>query len=531
MEATVSFSGQIDVQPAEPSGYINWLEASFYSVPQQSDMQFVELLSASPSTYSLEEDKYGNRYITFRWERPAEGQLPYSIVWAVNVSRLKYALDSAGSLDGEVPGDATKFLEADNLTAWTPYLKAKAESITNGSNSTLEAARRLALWINSQVKYDKTCWEVSMPATQVFAERRGVCDEFSNLFISMCRALGIPARYVEGLVYSGRDWTSHAWTEVYAGRWVPVDPTYDEIGFADSSHIVLAVVHGDEEVFNALNWQGDGVSASFGQETINVSVSKTSQQSLFSLDVEAKEELAGTEMTNVIARVRNLANTYVIASCSINMPVEMALLDSQEKSVLLAPQSGAELSWRIASPPDLDRAWLHKMPVEITCFPGLNETQTITVNPKKDKSAVPNASLDDLTVINRSIAYVKVRNDGTEYLDDLTVTLCVEDGNRTCTNQTADPLKPGEITGLNFTSLYVSEGDNVSVLLSSEDFRKVSEEALHLDLQTPPAPPVYASESTSTPSGKNEDQLILIATLVVLILIVLVAIAAVVVKR
>jgi len=69
---------------------------------------------------------------------------------------------------------------------------------------------------------------------QVYASRRGVCQDFSNLFICMMRLLGVPARYMCGYVYTGprnanhpQSEASHAWVQVYLPEvgWCGFDPT------------------------------------------------------------------------------------------------------------------------------------------------------------------------------------------------------------------------------------------------------------------------------------------------------------------
>jgi len=68
----------------------------------------------------------------------------------------------------------------------------------------------------------------------VFSTRKGVCQDFANLFICLCRLLNIPARYRVGYIYTGGNYenkiqsdASHAWTEVYLPYigWRGFDPT------------------------------------------------------------------------------------------------------------------------------------------------------------------------------------------------------------------------------------------------------------------------------------------------------------------
>jgi transglutaminase-like putative cysteine protease len=68
----------------------------------------------------------------------------------------------------------------------------------------------------------------------VFVNKRGVCQDFANLFICVARLLGIPARYVCGYVFTGNvgehragSDASHAWLQLYLPNvgWKGFDPT------------------------------------------------------------------------------------------------------------------------------------------------------------------------------------------------------------------------------------------------------------------------------------------------------------------
>lgn len=68
----------------------------------------------------------------------------------------------------------------------------------------------------------------------VYVTRKGVCQDFANLFICMARLLGIPARYRVGYIYTGGQYenkvqsdASHAWAELYLpwSGWIGFDPT------------------------------------------------------------------------------------------------------------------------------------------------------------------------------------------------------------------------------------------------------------------------------------------------------------------
>lgn len=89
---------------------------------------------------------------------------------------------------------------------------------------------------------------------------KGDCSEYSDLFVALCRAKGIPARVIEGFLITPTpdgDSPKHAWTEVYIdpGRgavpgWVPFDLYHTEARWAafdqlDPTRIALSVKRND----------------------------------------------------------------------------------------------------------------------------------------------------------------------------------------------------------------------------------------------------------------------------------------------
>jgi len=93
-------------------------------------------------------------------------------------------------------------------------------------------AVNLALYHDFQ--YTPGCTDLDTTPFQAYLTRRGVCQDFANLFITMARLLGIPARYVCGYLYTGANSTtraqsdaSHAWVQLYIPNigWKDFDPT------------------------------------------------------------------------------------------------------------------------------------------------------------------------------------------------------------------------------------------------------------------------------------------------------------------
>jgi transglutaminase-like putative cysteine protease/predicted glutamine amidotransferase len=89
-------------------------------------------------------------------------------------------------------------------------------------------------------------------AFDTYVNRRGVCQDFTNLMICLARLLGVPARYVCGYIYTGpkvaaatehqrQGEASHAWVQLYLPQvgWKGFDPTNGILTQTD--HVRVAV--------------------------------------------------------------------------------------------------------------------------------------------------------------------------------------------------------------------------------------------------------------------------------------------------
>lgn len=81
-------------------------------------------------------------------------------------------------------------------------------------------------------------------AWAMLRERKGDCGQYACLFIDLCRAAGIPARFVAGMTFNkdGRV-GHHAWAEVWLPEyeWIPCDPTgprEDPVGTIGANRMV-----------------------------------------------------------------------------------------------------------------------------------------------------------------------------------------------------------------------------------------------------------------------------------------------------
>jgi transglutaminase-like putative cysteine protease len=67
------------------------------------------------------------------------------------------------------------------------------------------------------VNYIKGATQVTTSAIEAFELGQGVCQDHAHIFISCCRSIGLPARYVSGYLFTvdGSLMQTHAWADVY----------------------------------------------------------------------------------------------------------------------------------------------------------------------------------------------------------------------------------------------------------------------------------------------------------------------------
>lgn len=128
----------------------------------------------------------------------------------------------------------TPFLQCDD-----PKMVAEAKEVVGGEKDAWKASIKLCHWVKANMRTEFSARLTN--ALEVLNNRQGDCTEHSILFIGLARAAGIPAREVAGLIYvdDGPGFYFHQWAAVWVGKWVDVDPTFDQ-PLVDATHIKLA---------------------------------------------------------------------------------------------------------------------------------------------------------------------------------------------------------------------------------------------------------------------------------------------------
>lgn len=142
----------------------------------------------------------------------------------------------------------------------TPEIDNTAQKVVGTENNNKKKAYLLYEWISKNIKYDKNKANaiavnnysgVASGSIVAYTSRKGVCFDYSCLYVSMCRAVGLKVRFVTGLGYSGIEWGDHAWNQVYypeEKRWINVDTTFGNSGYNYFDNQDFSVDHKYDDV-------------------------------------------------------------------------------------------------------------------------------------------------------------------------------------------------------------------------------------------------------------------------------------------
>lgn len=182
----------------------------------------------------------------------------------INPRPSKMYVDSDGNWIGEYKlnsrerVDVTAFGYVQIFSNYRPFNKPSKESINQNLTpleywdinnpeivkltQTLKTPREIYNYVSTKLKYD---YERVKPNVERFGAVKAlenpesaICMEFTDLFVTLARSAGIPAREINGFAYTENpdiqplslvNDVLHAWPEYYdyeKNVWIPVDPTW-----------------------------------------------------------------------------------------------------------------------------------------------------------------------------------------------------------------------------------------------------------------------------------------------------------------
>ena len=188
--------------------------------------QEVLSMEISPSAYELVVDEYGNHYAEFDFSRqPAGSTQTIEIDYQVVANELTYDLSIC---QGEL---TDVFIQPEfHIESVNPQIVDLASELSRGNDTICQQVRAFYDYIGDELVY--TFNGENWGAQAALGPMGADCTEYTALLVALSRAQGIPARYLEGLLYLDKETDAiakieHAWPDVYIPSigWVAMDPT------------------------------------------------------------------------------------------------------------------------------------------------------------------------------------------------------------------------------------------------------------------------------------------------------------------
>ncbi len=255
----------------------------------------------------------------------------------------------------------------------------KANELVAGKSDLFEALSAVAEYVYTNMTYDESFGQRIEKASVIFHDKRGVCVEYSTLFIALVRALGLPARYVSGIVYSNvkNSFGNHAWVEVYTPYgWIPFDPTFGQYGWLDATHITLSKrADAHTTIFYSYRM---GVDVEPSELNVTTTISEFSHKMEGRPDIlefslaPIKREVGSGSYVPLKIEVKNLANYY--------LPIEAYFTESppiagKNMHHLVIEPKGKSQSFAIVKLPEGESGYRYTMPIKSrTQFKDVAET-------------------------------------------------------------------------------------------------------------------------------------------------------------
>ncbi|MGQ7848023.1 transglutaminase-like domain-containing protein [Granulosicoccus sp. 3-233] len=184
-----------------------------------------EILTVNPSTSVdyLQEGPLGNRACRLSLQ-PGSTTIHYSATAAIEPKHPSNA--DLNELDyTELPAEVLPYLNPSRYCESDKLGKFAADNfghIDRGFNR----VSQISEWVFNNLSYTPGSTGPSSTACDVLLQRTGVCRDYAHVAIALCRALGIPARYVSGYAVNLNPPDFHGFFEAYlGGDWILFDAT------------------------------------------------------------------------------------------------------------------------------------------------------------------------------------------------------------------------------------------------------------------------------------------------------------------
>lgn len=369
MEISVKLSNILELKETGNNYEVEKVKATLSWIPRDSYRQTVRSITTEP-----EAELQGDDYV-FQWVYPSEKELWIQLNGQVETTADYYPVRKKVDFPiMELDPELSEYLAERDIIDFNPAIRNKAAELAEGRDDLYEVVIEIAEWVNENIDYslDTLTAEASQKSSWVLANRRGVCDEMTSLFISMLRSLGIPARFVYGESYTNLqddNWGSHGWAEVYFPEvgWVPFDPTYGEYGYLDAGHVKMGYSLDARKPSLRYTSKSTDARLTSGYLDIDADVVRSGAKlkDEFRLTADTHYAETGYNAYNLVtAEITNPDDIYKPVVLKINEPAEIKVEDESPRLLLLKPGETRKVHW-IVKTGQLQNQYIYTFPISI----------------------------------------------------------------------------------------------------------------------------------------------------------------------
>ncbi|MBW6451880.1 MAG: transglutaminase-like domain-containing protein [DPANN group archaeon] len=382
-----------------------------------------------------------------------------------------------GSISNQyiIPDSIKIYLESsENIQSNNPNIIAIAKEITKDSIDDFEKVVKLALWVNNNLEYDMKYGDVTKDALWVLNNKVGVCAEYTTLFTAFARASGIPARYVSAQAYGEHGWEPHAYSEVYLGKWIPVDPLWLEVGYLDATHIKYTIQQ-DNIVMNDVKAYGSDIGKILWTDlstVIDVKSVKTADRFVYD-SLYYSETLESGDDVFVIAGVTGpdyRLEQFNLEPCK-GTTINPIIIENKKTDIIFKANQKKYVIWTGKVSDALNSRMIYTCPLVIYSAFFKLENMPITISSQQKNSVELEVTLSNINMNlgGTQTVYATIRRvSGTGPLDVIVVT------DDLLSKQVIN-INPGESFNLEESFPILKKGNqDVYVFVSSGDLLKLS---------------------------------------------------------
>jgi transglutaminase-like putative cysteine protease len=368
LEARVEIANTIILEPTGARYRVEEANAALTWFPRHTRLQQVLSMEVDPGA-SLDDER-----IMFNWESPSQSETIAVTSTVKTLAGIVPVRERVRFPLKDVPQEMEIYLGNAEIADQTPDIQRLAQELAAGKTDAYEVVFTLADWTTRNVEYSLV--SMGQPAiqtsSQVLQSREGKCDELTALFISLNRALGIPARFVAGYSYTNSDkfaqeWGGHGWAEVWLPEqgWVPFDVTYGEYGYLDAGHITLKTAPDAKETSIDISARG----RDFELRTQPLSISITPLRMIertredISIALEAPyDEVGFGSSALILAHVDNRNDYYVSTRLNLAKTGNTDLLSKDYENILLRPGETRTVPFLVKLDDNLRQGYAYDFP-------------------------------------------------------------------------------------------------------------------------------------------------------------------------